>query len=284
MRFTKMQGTGNDFVFVNLFDEQIKDPSGLAALVCNRRFGVGADGLVLIGPSSSADFRMDILNADGSVAKMCGNAARCALGFARDAGLTREESITLETLSGVRQINGMFEEGRLDAVTVTMGPPVFAPKRIPALFEGERVVAQPLAVGGQSWAVTLVSMGNPHCVVFVDTDPAALDLPQLGPLFERHPAFPDGMNTEFARQEDAGFAMRVWERGVGETLACGTGACAVAAAAVQNGRAKKDSDLLIRLRGGDLTVRWDTASGGLLMTGPAKTVYTGEWPDETALV
>ncbi len=275
MEFTKMQGAGNDYIYVNAFKEQVKDPVQTAIRVSDRHFGVGADGLVLICPSEKADFFMDIYNADGSRAKMCGNAIRCVAKYVYDRGMTDKTEIAIETLSGVKTIRVFTENGRVTAARVNMGAPILAAREIPTAFDGESVVSQKLTVGETDCAVTCVSMGNPHCVLFVD-DVEALDLERLGPKFERHERFPDRINTEFVRTvSPTEFDMRVWERGSGETLACGTGACAAAVASVLNGRAERDRDIRVNLRGGQLVIRWHR-NGDVYMTGPAEEVFSGE--------
>lgn len=275
MEFTKMQGAGNDYIYVNAFKEQVKDPVQTAIRVSDRHFGIGADGLVLICPSEKADFFMDIYNADGSRAKMCGNAIRCVAKYVYDRGMTDKTEIAIETLSGVKTIRVFTENGRVTAARVNMGAPILAAREIPTTFDGESVVSQKLTVKETDYAVTCVSMGNPHCVLFVD-DVEALDLERLGPKFERHECFPDRINTEFVRTvSPTEFDMRVWERGSGETLACGTGACAAAVASILNGRAERDRDIRVNLRGGQLVIRWHR-NGDVYMTGPAEEVFSGE--------
>ena len=275
MEFTKMQGAGNDYIYVNAFKEQVKDPVQTAIRVSDRHFGIGADGLVLICPSEKADFFMDIYNADGSRAKMCGNAIRCVAKYVYDRGMTDKTEIAIETLSGVKTIRVFTENGRVTAARVNMGAPILAAREIPTTFDGENVVSQELTIGETDVLVTCVSMGNPHCVLFVD-DVEALDLERLGPKFERHERFPDRINTEFVRTvSPTEFDMRVWERGSGETLACGTGACAAAVASILNGRAERDRDIRVNLRGGQLVIRWHR-NGDVYMTGPAEEVFSGE--------
>ncbi len=275
MKFTKMQGAGNDYIYVNAFKEQVKDPVQTAIRVSDRHFGIGADGLVLICPSEKADFFMDIYNADGSRAKMCGNAIRCVAKYVYDRRMTDKTEIAIETLSGVKTIRVFTENGRVTAARVNMGAPILAAREIPTAFDGENVVSQELTIGETDVLVTCVSMGNPHCVLFVD-DVEALDLERLGPKFERHECFPDRINTEFVRTvSPTEFDMRVWERGSGETLACGTGACAAAVASILNGRAERDRDIRVNLRGGQLVIRWHR-NGDVYMTGPAEEVFSGE--------
>ena len=274
MKFTKMHGCGNDYVYVNCFKETIEHPEELAVKVSDRHFGVGSDGLILIGPSEAADFCMHMYNADGSEAQMCGNGIRCVAKYVYDYGLTDKEQVTVETLAGVKTLKLSVENGMVSAVTVDMGVPVTEPKRIPVLAEGDAVIAKPLTVLGKEYEITCVSMGNPHAVTFVP-DTQSLDLENIGPEFENHAWFPERTNTEFVQVVDRNtIHMRVWERGSGETLACGTGACAVTAACVLNGRT--DRDVTVQLLGGELFIEWEKESGIVYMTGPAQTVFDGE--------
>lgn len=278
MRFTKMHGAGNDYIYVSCFDEKVDDPEDLARRVSDRHFGIGADGLVLIEPSDTADFKMDIYNADGSRAKMCGNATRCVAKYVYDHQMTRQSEITLETLSGIKHIRMFIEGGVVTAATVNMGAPEFDPAKIPVLAAGEDAVGITVPAGDAVYTATCVSMGNPHCVVFV-RDTEAVDIEKTGPLFEHNALFPDRVNTEFIQIVDGRtLKMRVWERGAGETLACGTGACAAAAAAVVNGYCRKDEDIGILLRGGTLTIRWLSGTNEIMMTGPAQSICSGEYP------
>ena len=278
MRFTKMHGAGNDYIYVNCFQEQVDDPEDLARRISDRHFGIGSDGLVLIEPSDTADFRMDIYNADGSRAKMCGNATRCVAKYVYDHQMTRRGEITLETLSGIKHIKIIIEGGQVTAASVNMGAPEFDPEKIPVLAAGGSAVGIPVQAGDAVYTATCVSMGNPHCVVFVD-DTEAVDIEKTGPLFEKNALFPDRVNTEFIQIVDGRtLKMRVWERGAGETLACGTGACAAAAAAVVNGYCRKDEDIGVLLRGGTLTIRWLGDTGEIMMTGPAQSICSGEYP------
>ncbi len=279
MKFTKMHGCGNDYIYVNCFEETVENPQETSLKVSDRHFGVGSDGLVLICPSEIADFKMDIYNSDGSQAKMCGNATRCVGKYVYDNKMTDKKSISLETLSGIKYIDLKIENSVAVGATVNMGAPILEPNKIPTVFDGETAIALPLEVNGETVSVTCVSMGNPHCVVFVeDTD--SLNLEKIGPGFEHHSAFPDRINTEFVRVIDGlHLQMRVWERGAGETLACGTGTCASVVAAILNGYCKKDTDINVRLVGGELTIRWDSASNDIYMTGPAATVCTGNFED-----
>ena len=275
MKFTKMQGAGNDYIYVNCFTETVKNPEETAVRVSDRHFGVGADGLVLICPSENADFFMDIYNADGSRAKMCGNATRCVAKYVYDNKMTDKTEIALETLSGIKRIKITVQDGKAVAARVNMGAPILTPREIPTKFDGETVVSQNLTIDDTTYAVTCVSMGNPHCVLYTD-DVHALDLSRIGPKFENHEMFPDRINTEFVHiVSETEFDMRVWERGSGETLACGTGACAATVASILNGYCKRDTEIKVNLLGGTLYINW-TADGDVYMTGPAETVCTGE--------
>lgn len=275
MKFTKMQGAGNDYIYVNCFTETVENPEETAVRVSDRHFGIGADGLVLICPSEKADFFMDIYNADGSRAKMCGNATRCVAKYVYDNKMTDKTEIALETLSGIKYIKITVQDGKAVAARVNMGAPILAPREIPTKFDGETVVSQNLTINDKAYAVTCVSMGNPHCVLYTD-DVHALDLPRIGPKFENHELFPDRINTEFVHiVSETEFDMRVWERGSGETLACGTGACAATVASILNGYCKRDTEIKVNLLGGTLYINW-TADGDVYMTGPAETVCTGE--------
>ncbi|MBQ7654006.1 MAG: diaminopimelate epimerase [Clostridia bacterium] len=276
MKFTKMHGAGNDYIYVNCFEEEVNDPSAVAIKVSDRHFGIGSDGLVLIKPSEKGDFFMDMYNADGSRGKMCGNASRCVAKYVYDNGLTDKDEIALETLSGIKYIKIFTENSKAVAATVNMGVPELKAESIPVLFNKDTVVDEPLEVDSKTYGVTCVSMGNPHCVTYVeDTD--SIEIEKIGPKFENHPVFPDRVNTEFVQIVDSKtMKMRVWERGSGETLACGTGACASVAASVLNGYFNKDEDIEVILLGGKLTIRWDSEIGCIFMTGPAETVCTGE--------
>lgn len=276
MNFTKMQGIGNDYIYVNCFKERVENPSALSVRLSDRHFGVGSDGLILICPSDAADCRMDMYNADGSRGKMCGNGIRCVGKYVYERGIAKKDVLTVETLSGVKTLRLDIKDGSVRSVEVDMGAPVLDTEKIPARFPADRVVGEPLCVGGKQYAVTCVSMGNPHCVVFTD-DVDGMELDKTGPLFERHEAFPEQVNTEFVRVISRGeLQMRVWERGSGETLACGTGACACVAAAVLNG--KTDRCVRVHLRGGQLEVRWDEETGRVFLKGPAEFVFDGTVP------
>jgi diaminopimelate epimerase len=273
--FVKMHGTGNDYVYVNGFETRLTNPSAIAKLVSSRRTGIGSDGLILVQPSKVADCRMEMYNADGSRGEMCGNGIRCVAKFAWEQGLARETAMRIETDCGVKAVAIEVASGKVTQVTVDMGEPVLDPERIPVRHAGERMVNVPLRVDGETFHVTCVSMGNPHCVVFVSSDVGELNLERIGPRFEHHEAFPNRVNTEFIELIDRGeLRMRVWERGSGETAACGTGACAAAVAGVLNG--KCDRRVLIHLVGGDLEIEWRESDGGVSMRGNAVEVFRGE--------
>ena len=279
MKFTKMQGIGNDYVYVNGFEEQIKDPSALAVKVSDRHFGIGSDGLILINPSDKADFEMEMYNADGSRGKMCGNGIRCVGKYVYDHGMTDRTVITVETLAGIKTLQLFPENGKVRRVRVNMGRPLLKPEQIPVLWktDQDQIAGETFEAAGRTWDITCVSMGNPHCVVPVD-DPAVLPIEQIGPCFEHSKIFPEQVNTEFIRVDDRSHVtMRVWERGSGETFACGTGACAVAAACVVRGWT--DRNITVALRGGDLQIEWNEKEDTIYMTGTAETVFEGVWPD-----
>lgn len=278
MKFTKMQGLGNDYVYVNCLKEKIADPPELARRISDRHFGVGSDGLIMINPSDKADFEMEMYNADGSRAEMCGNGIRCVGKYVYDYGLTDKTQISVETLAGIKHLDLTVENGKVTLVKVDMGQPVFEPDRIPVKAEGSMVVNEPLEVDGKEYRMTCISMGNPHAVIFVDQDVRELPLEEIGPSFENHERFPKRINTEFVRVIDRHTAqMRVWERGSGETLACGTGTCAAAAACVLNGLT--EDEVTVHLLGGDLYIKWDRKKNTIYMTGPAEIVFEGEWPE-----
>lgn len=274
MKFTKMQGIGNDYVYVNCFEEKVENPGELAVRVSDRHFGIGSDGLILIKPSERADFCMEMYNADGSEGAMCGNGVRCVGKYVYDYGLTEQTSIRVETKSGIKYLDLTVEEGKVSQVRVNMGAPELSPSGIPVLANGDKVLDAPIMVDGREYRMTCVSMGNPHAVVFVD-DTKSFDIRKYGPVFETHPAFPEQVNTEFvqviSRNE---INMRVWERGSGETLACGTGTCASVVACVLNG--KTDEKVTVHLLGGDLFIEYNRDNGTVWMTGPAEIVFDGE--------
>ncbi len=274
MKFTKMHGLGNDYVYVDCFKETVENPPEVARKVSDRHFGIGSDGLILIKPSQVADFCMDMYNADGSQAEMCGNGIRCVAKYVYDYGLTDKTSISIETLAGVKYLDLQVENGKAVMITVNMGSPIMEPAQIPVVSEKEQIVDEPIMVGDETYKMTCVSMGNPHCIVFVkNTKNFPLD--KIGPLFENHEVFPKRVNTEFVEIIDRKTVnMRVWERGSGETLACGTGACATTVACILNGFT--DDEITLHLLGGDLRVRWDRDENLIYMTGPATVVFDGE--------
>lgn len=276
MRFTKMHGAGNDYVYVDAFRERLpNDLPALARAVSDRHFGIGGDGLILICPSERGDARMRMFNADGSEAEMCGNGVRCVAKYVYDHGIATKEELRIETGRGVLTLHVEARNGKVERIRVNMGAPILKRADIPTTLPGDPPVRAPLEVAGRKFEVTCISMGNPHCVVFVDeiTDELVLG---LGPRIEQHPAFPRKVNVEFIQVlSKTEVNMRVWERGSGETLACGTGACAATVAAVLN--ELTDRKVLCHLRGGDLTLEW-TAGGDVLMTGPATEVFSGDWP------
>lgn len=275
MKFTKMQGIGNDYVYVNCFEETVADPERVSEIISDRHFGIGADGLVLIMPSDKADFRMRMFNADGSEGNMCGNATRCIGKFVYDNHLTDKTSITLETRSGIKKLTLYPENGKIKTVLVDMGKAVLKPADIPMNVSGDTFINKPITVDGKEVFITAVSMGNPHAVTYVD-DVDSLELEKIGPSFENHPLFPERVNTEFIKiLDESTMQMRVWERGSGETWACGTGACAATAASVLNGYFPHDKEITVKLRGGDLFITYKS-DGTVLMRGPAETVFTGE--------
>lgn len=274
MKFTKMHGCGNDYVYVNCFKEQVADPSQLAIQVSDRHFGIGSDGLILICPSEQADFRMRMFNADGSEGKMCGNGVRCIAKYVYDYGLTDKTTISIETKGGIKYLELHVEDGKVQTVKVDMGEPILNAKEIPVDWEAEKMIEEKVTIDGQEYEMTCVSMGNPHAVVWVE-DTASLPLEKIGPVFETHPMFPERVNTEFVQiLNKKEVNMRVWERGSGETLACGTGACATAVACILNG--KTEEEVVIHLLGGDLKIQYDKKTNHVFMTGPATTVFDGE--------
>lgn len=282
MKFTKMQGCGNDYVYVNGFTENIeaeKKP-GLVRYLSDRHFGIGGDGVIFINPSKEADFEMEMYNADGSRSEMCGNGIRCVAKFVYDKGLTDNTDITIVSAGKVKYLHLTVEKkngqdrGEVTRVRVNMGSPILEPALIPVQAEGERVMDAPITVEGTCYHMTCVSMGNPHAVIFTD-GVKELNLEQLGPKFENHSCFPNRTNTEFVEIIDRNTVfMRVWERGTGETLACGTGCCATAVAAVLNGLTEET--VTVKLLGGELLIEWDRKQNTVFMTGPAVTVFEGE--------
>ena len=278
MKFTKMQAAGNDYVYMEALRAPIRNPGELSRLISDRHFGVGSDGLILICPPTdpgAADFRMRMFNADGTEAEMCGNGIRCVGKYVYDNGHTDKERVRIETLAGILTLGLHVSGGKVEAVTVDMGVPRLAPRDIPVGDPGSDFINRSLRVRGRVWNVTAVSMGNPHAVVFT-RGIRKLNLPELGPLFEHHPLFPRRTNAEFVEVIDRNtLSMRVWERGAGETLACGTGACASVVAAVLTGNA--DRKVHMKLLGGTLDIEWDEATNHVFMTGGAVTVFTGDY-------
>lgn len=286
MKFTKMQGCGNDYVYVNGFTEKLppeKKPE-LVRFLSDRHFGIGGDGVIFINPSEEADFEMEMYNADGTRAQMCGNGIRCVAKFVYDKGLTDSERITVVSAGSIKYLDLTVEKnplrpeerGRVKTVRVNMGSPILEPEKIPVLAEGEAVVNQPIYVEDREYRMTCVSMGNPHAVIFTE-GVADMKLEQVGPLFENHVRFPERVNTEFVEIIDRrNVFMRVWERGTGETLACGTGCCATAVACVLNGLT--EPEVTVKLLGGELLIEWDREQNIIYMTGPAATVFEGEIP------
>ena len=275
MKFTKMHGIGNDYLFVNCFEEMVENPERAAIVMSKPHFGAGADGLVLIEPSDGADFAMRIFNADGSEAEMCGNALRCIGKYVYDRGMTDKTELTIETGGGLKQLWLTAENGKVVRVKADMGTPELNPRLIPVDLPGELVLRHRLQILGQTWFITCVNMGNPHAVLFV-RDPEVIDLPTIGPMIEHHPLFPRRTNVEFVRVIDRNILqMRVWERGAGETLACGTGACASLVAAVLCGHANRTVQM--KLSGGNLQLHWSADDNHVYQTGPAAFVYDGEW-------
>ena len=274
MKFTKMNGCGNDYVYINGFVENVENPKELVKKVSDRHFGIGSDGLILIVPSDKADFCMRMFNADGSEGEMCGNGIRCVAKYVYDHKMTDKTEISVETKAGIKYLDLTAEDGKVTKVKVDMGEPILEPKEIPVRSEKKRVVNEPIAVAGRTWNMTCVSMGNPHAVVFVE-DTGSLEIEKYGPLFENHELFPNRTNTEFVQVLNRNeINMRVWERGSGETLACGTGTCASVVACILNDFT--DEKVLVHLLGGDLEIEYEKTTNHVFMTGPAETVFEGE--------
>ncbi len=276
LKFTKMHGCGNDYVYVNGFTEKIEDEVKAARFVSDRHFGVGGDGMIIINPSNIADFEMKMYNADGSRGEMCGNGVRCVAKYVYDKGLTDKKKLTIESMGKIKYIDLDVEDSQVKTVKVDMGAPILVAKDVPVVSENEKVINEDIENGGTTYKMTCVSMGNPHAVVFMDEDVKNLDLEKIGPTFENHSRFPRRTNTEFANIVNKNnINMRVWERGTGETLACGTGCCATAVAAILNGLC--DNEVTIHVLGGELKIAWDgNESSSVFMTGPAETVFDGE--------
>lgn len=273
MEFTKMEGCGNDYVYVNGFTTRLENPNKVSEIVSDRHFGVGSDGLIVINPSEVADFKMSMYNADGSEGKMCGNGIRCVAKYVYDNKMTDKKTITVETLSGIKTLVLNVENETVKTVRVDMGRPVILAKEVPVIFDRKEVIDESLLVDGKEYRITCVSMGNPHAVTFVD-DTDNLEIEKIGPQFENNEIFPDRINTEFIQLIDRNtIKMRVWERGSGETLACGTGACASVVACVLNGLT--ENKVTVKLTGGDLLIEYNRDEDTVYMTGPAKIVFTG---------
>lgn len=272
-----MHGIGNDYVYVETFHQPPPgDPARLAIAVSDRHFGIGSDGLILIEPSGRADARMRMFNNDGSEAEMCGNGVRCVAKFIHDHGIARKPRVTVETGRGILSLDLEVRGDRVEQVRVDMGAPILRADAIPTTLDGDPPLDVPIEVGGEKLRLSAVSVGNPHAVIYVD-DVAAFPVERLGPLIERHEAFPRKINVHFVQVAGRGeVTMRTWERGTGITLACGTGACAVAVAGILTGRT--DATLLAHLPGGDLTLQWAGGDAPVFMTGPAAEVFSGEWP------
>lgn len=276
MRFTKMHGCGNDYIYVDGSREQIpeKEKPELVKRLSDRHFGIGGDGVIFINPSREADFEMEMYNMDGTRAEMCGNGIRCVAKFVYDKGLTDQKSISIISCGKVKYLDLNVENGKVSTVKVNMGSPVLNAEEIPVIADGEEVISDRIEVGEEIYEMTCVSMGNPHAVVFVD-DVSSLEIEKIGPLFENHVRFPNRINTEFVKVLDQDtIEMRVWERGTGETLACGTGACASVVACILNGLTKEQ--VTVKLLGGNLQIQWDRENNLVYMTGPASTVFEGE--------
>ncbi len=297
MRFTKMQGCGNDYIYINGFTEQIgqEEKPDLVRCISDRHFGIGGDGAIFINPSEEADFEMEMYNADGSRAEMCGNGIRCVAKYVYDKGLTDKTDISIISCGQIKYLQLFLKEGKVDSVRVNMGAPELRPEQIPVTMEGagsvsgdtsvsgrndggvngkESVIDEPITVQGKEYRMTCVSMGNPHAVIFMDDVPG-LKIEQIGPDFEKHERFPKRTNTEFVKVLDRNTVqMRVWERGTGETLACGTGCCATVVACILNGLT--DNKVTVKLLGGEIFIRWDREEDVIYMTGPAVTVFEGE--------
>jgi diaminopimelate epimerase len=277
MKFTKMEGAGNDYVYVDALREKVSDPAKLAVRISDRHFGIGSDGLILICPSSRADARMEMYNADGSRSEMCGNGIRCVAKYVYDHNIARRENLSIETDAGIKLLQLHVTGGAVDSVTVNMGVPQLEREKIPMKGPAGRVIAEKLEVLDRTFLVTAVNMGNPHCVTFVK-DVRVFDVERYGSAIERHPSFPARVNAEFIEVVDRShLKMRVWERGAGETLACGTGACASCVASTLN--SFTDRKVTVHLLGGDLQIEWSELDGSVSMTGAAREVFSGDWPD-----
>ena len=273
LAFTKMEGCGNDYIYFNCLNQKIDNPEGLSIRLADRHKGIGGDGAVLICPSDVADAKMRMFNLDGSEGRMCGNAIRCVGKYLYDNGICRKEEMTIDTLSGIKRLWLHKYNGIVRRATVAMGPAELVPEKIPVNLSGERAVDRPVTMAGEDYRITCVSMGNPHCVIFCD-EPDLLELEKIGPAIEFDPLFPERVNVEFiAVLDDHTLKMRVWERGSGETWACGTGACAAAVAAVENGFCPKGEEITVKLKGGDLVIRYTDET--VYLTGGAEKIYDG---------
>lgn len=274
INFSKMHGTGNDYVYVNCFKEKVDDPSNLSIKVSDRHFGIGSDGLILICPSEVADVKMSMFNADGSEGMMCGNGIRCVAKYSYDNGIVNKDRITVETKSGIKTLDLTVEDGKVTEVSVDMGVAILKPQDIPVNDNGEDFISRKISVLGKEYEVTCVSMGNPHAVIFTNGIDE-MELEKIGPFFEKHELFPNQINTEFVEIiDDKTLKMRVWERGSGETLSCGTGTCAVTVAAVLNGICKRNEEITIKIRGGELKDTY-LEDGRVIMKGSATHVFDG---------
>ncbi len=277
MKFTKMHGCGNDYIYINGLEEHVpqEEKPQMVKYLSDRHFGIGGDGVIFINPSEEADFEMEMYNADGSRAEMCGNGIRCVGKYVYDKGMTSQKQISIISYGKIKYLQLETEEGKVSTVRVNMGAPELSAKNIPVISENEQVINEEISVSGQTFKMTCVSMGNPHAVIFVD-DVSELDLEKIGPLFENHERFPKRINTEFVQIKDRSHVkMRVWERGTGETLACGTGCCAVATACILNGLTEEQA--VVEVAGGELKIEWDREKNLIFMTGTAQTVFEGEW-------
>ena len=276
LKFTKMHGCGNDYVYINCFEQEINDPQALSIKLSNRHYSIGSDGVILICKSSKADAKMRMFNADGSEGKMCGNGIRCVGKYLFDHNMVKKDDILIETLSGIKKLKAIRNSGDKEVTNlcVDMGKANLHAKDIPVNLDQNTIINYPIQICEKEYNITCVSMGNPHCIVFcknVDD----IDIEKIGPMFEKNPIFPNGVNTEFIEIiDDDTLKMRVWERGSGETMACGTGACAAAVAAVENGYCKKNQEIKVKLKGGDLTIKYTDET--VLMTGPAQKSFEGE--------
>lgn len=274
INFTKMHGAGNDYIYIDCFEQQIDDPGALSRRLSDRHFGVGGDGVILVCPSDVADAKMRMFNADGSEGRMCGNGIRCVGKFVYEKRGVKKPVLTIETLAGIKTLKMNAEDGEVSSITVDMQAPGLNPDSIPTVLPGENVIDRPIIIDGVTYNITCVSMGSPHAVIFCDEDVRTLDLEKIGPKFEKNPIFPEGVNTEFINIIDKNtLRMRVWERGSGETLACGTGACASVVAATLNGYCEKNQQVKVVLLGGELTIEYTDET--VFMTGGAEFVFDG---------